>query len=290
VIPLVSGKEGTSVQYTPTTKRVLLAWAVVLLVAVPVRGQAAAQPKAEPANLLVRLPTDARLSVDGTPTKQTGAERRFVSPPLEPGQKYSYTLTASWEPNNYTKITRTRKAIVQAGQQTEVDLNKADPNVLDDIVIRFVPTPPKVVEAMLKLGAVGKDDVVYDLGCGDGRIVIAAVSEPFNAKHGVGVDLDPQRIKESKANAKKAKAEDKVEFRQGDVFKVEDLSSATVVMLYMGDDLNIQLRPILQKALKPGSRIVSHRFLMGDWKPDKTETIVEDGEEYLVHLWKIEKK
>jgi uncharacterized protein (TIGR03000 family) len=255
----------------------------------PAPAQQAPAQQAQPATLTVRLPADARLTVEGQVTKQTGAERRFVSPPLEPGQKFSYTLSAFWEPNNYTKITRTRKVSVQAGKEVEVDLTKADPKQPDDIVIRYVPTPPDIVEAMLKLGKVGKDDVVYDLGCGDGRIVVAAV-EKFKAKRGVGVDLDPQRIKESKANAERAGVTDKVEFRQDDIFKVADLDSATVVMLYMGNELNAQLRPILQKSLKPGTRIVSHRFTMGDWKPDKTETITgEDGDTYLIHLWTIGK-
>jgi cyclopropane fatty-acyl-phospholipid synthase-like methyltransferase len=130
--------------------------------------------------------------------------------------------------------------------------------------------------------------VVYDLGCGDGRMVIAAVKKG-GAKRGVGIDIDPQRVAESKANAKQAGVEDKVEFREGDVLKIPDLSDANVVLLYMGEDLNRQLKPILQKTLKPGSRIVSHRFTMGpDWKPDRTETIKgKDGDTYLLHLWTI---
>jgi SAM-dependent methyltransferase len=152
-----------------------------------------------------------------------------------------------------------------------------------------VPTPQTVVEKMLKMAKVGKDDVVYDLGCGDGRIVVAAVSK-FGAKKGVGIDLDPKRIKESNENAKEAGVEDKIEFRKGDVTKVTDLENATVVCLYLSDDLNELLRPILQKRLKPGTRIVSHRFLMGDWKPEKTETVTVGGSRYLVHLWTIEDK
>src|SRR5438046_9379949 len=126
---------------------------------------------------------------------------------------------------------------------------------------------------MLRLANVGKDDLVYDLGCGDGRLVITAV-EKFQAQRGVGVDIDPERIKDSNANAQKSRVQGKVEFRQGDVLEINDLADASVVMLYMGNDLNLRLRPILQKTLKPGSRIVSHRFLMGDWKPLKTETII----------------
>jgi uncharacterized protein (TIGR03000 family) len=268
---------------------VLASFLVGLYLFVPlalVHGQQPAAP-AKPANLKILMPeADAQLLIQNQPTQNRGLERTFVSPPLKAGQKYVYTVTAKWEPNNYTKITRTRKIDIEAGQEVVADLRKADEKSPDDIVIRFVPTPEAVVEAMCKLGQVGKGDVVYDLGCGDGRIVVTAVAK-FGAKRGVGVDLDPKRIQESKATAKQAKVEDKVEFRQGDVLKIDDLSDASVVMLYMGDELNLALRPILKKKLRPGSRVVSHRFTMGDWKPDKTITLQVDGEDYLVHLWTV---
>jgi uncharacterized protein (TIGR03000 family) len=239
-----------------------------------------------PAFLIVKIVEDATLDVEGKRTKKIGEKRTFESPPLQPGKTYTYTLVAKWEPNNYTKITRTRKVKVEAGKTTEVDLTLHDDKQPDDIVIRYVPTPQKVVDAMLKMGKVGKDDVVYDIGCGDGRIVVTAV-EKYNAKHGVGVDLDPERIRESKETAKRAGVTDKVEFRQQDAMRLTDLGKASVVTLYLGDDLNEQLRPLLKKQLKPGSRIVSHRFLMGDWKPEKTETIDVDGIDYKIHLWTI---
>jgi uncharacterized protein (TIGR03000 family) len=244
--------------------------------------------KEGPAKLVVILPAngaDAKLSIDGNATRQVGRNREFVSPPLKPGKDYEYKIEAKWEPNNYEKVTRKRAVIVRAGETTEVDLRKHDPKT-DDLVIRFVPTPAKVVDAMCKLGKVDRNDVVFDLGCGDGRIVIAAV-EKFGASKGVGIDLDPKRIEECHA---RAGANSRLEFRVGDVFKVEDLDKASVVMLYMSDDLNEQLRPILEKKLKPGSRIVSHRFLMGDWKPEHTDRLTVDGEEYLVHLWTIKEK
>ena len=151
----------------------------------------------------------------------------------------------------------------------------------------YVATPYEVVDEMLSLAKVGRQDIVFDLGCGDGRIVLAAVAD-FKAKKGVGVDLDPDLIKESKANAKKRGLSDRVQFRVGDVLKISDLKDASVVMLYMGDDVNLRLRPILQKTLRPGSRIVSHRFGMGDWEADRTETFVgEDGDEYTLLLWTI---
>jgi uncharacterized protein (TIGR03000 family) len=262
----------------------------VAIGAVPLAPAAATaqdpRPQASPATLVVRIRGDALLEVDGAPTRQTGETRRFVSPPLEPGRSYTYTLTARWEPNNYTKITRTRRAPVRAGETTEVDLRAPDPRQPDDIVIRFVPTPDDVVEAMLKLAGVGKGDIVYDLGCGDGRIVITAVSK-YGARRGIGFDIDPERIEESRANAQKAMVQDRVEFRRENVLQIKDFSPASVVALYMGDELNQALRPTLQKTLKPGSRIVSHRFLIGDWKPEKTITVTSDGEEYRLHLWKI---
>jgi uncharacterized protein (TIGR03000 family) len=267
-----------------------LAALVLVLAALPsLRGQdkdkeKPKNPKA--ATLVVKVVSDAKVTVDDTVTTQTGAERRFNTPELEPGVKYYYMVSATWEPNNYTTITRTRKAIVQAGKTTTVDLRKEDPKLPDKIVIRYVPTPPEVVDAMLELGKVTKDDVVYDLGCGDGRIVVSAVKK-FGAKKGVGIDLDPERIKESNENAKTAGVEDKVEFRKGDVMKVKDLDKATVVCLYLADELNEQLRPILQKVLKPGTRIVSHRFLMGDWKPEKTKKVTTDTDTYRIHLWTI---
>jgi SAM-dependent methyltransferase len=139
------------------------------------------------------------------------------------------------------------------------------PSRKPDVV--FLPTPPDVVDAMLKLAKIGKDDVVYDLGCGDGRIVIAAAKQ-YGAR-GVGIDIDPQRIQEAEANAKAAGVSDLVSFRLGDLFEA-DLSPATAVTLYLLTELNVKLRPKLLSDLKPGTPVVSHQFDMGDWKPDET--------------------
>jgi len=132
--------------------------------------------------------------------------------------------------------------------------------------VHFEPTPKNVVEAMLKMARVAKEDVVYDLGCGDGRFVIMAAKK-FGAR-GVGVDIDPVRIKESKENAQKSRVADRVNFIEGDLFNT-DISGATVVTLYLLNELNMQLRPKLFRELKPGTRIVSHTFDMGDWEPDE---------------------
>jgi uncharacterized protein (TIGR03000 family) len=246
-------------------------------------------------SLTVLVPQDdTMLTIDGVTMKQRGVSRSFKSPPLDTKGTYTYTLKAIWEPNNYTRITRTVKVKIDPNAEgaLKIDMTKEDPRWKDDIVVRFVPTPNQVVDAMCKLGKVGKDDVVYDLGCGDGRMVIRAVDK-FGAKRGVGVDLDPKLVEQCKKNAKKAKVEGKVSFREGDVLKIDDLPDATVVLLYMGNDINLRLRPILQTKLKPGSRVVSHRFTMGDWEPTTTETIrVSDPEtntteDYLIHLWII---
>jgi len=232
---------------------------------------------------------DAKVTIDEQPTKQMGENRLFVSPALDPAKHYTYTVTASWEPNNYTKVIRTRIVDVRAGQQIEVDLRKADAMNPDKFLIRFVPTPEEVVEAMCKLAEVGKDDVVYDLGCGDGRIVITAVTD-FKAKRGVGVDINDQLVQKSRRYAMEAKVADKLEFRTQDVLTLKDLGDASVVMMYMGEDVNLRLMPILKSTLKPGSRIVSHDFTMGDWKAEKTIKLFdEDGEEHILYLWRIGK-
>ena len=133
--------------------------------------------------------------------------------------------------------------------------------------VPYMPTHEKVVAEMLKVAKVGKDDVLYDLGSGDGRIVITAAKE-FGTR-GVGVDIDPDLIKEARENAVKAGVADKVKFLQQDLFET-DIREATVVTLYLWPEINLRLRPKLLSDLKPGTRVVSHNHDMGDWKPLKT--------------------
>jgi ribosomal protein L11 methylase PrmA len=142
----------------------------------------------------------------------------------------------------------------------------------------FVPTPQEVVDAMLKLAKVTKNDVVYDLGSGDGRIPITA-AKTYGAR-GVGIDIDPQRIKEATENLKTAGVGDRVKFLNQDLFTT-DISEATVVTLYLLPSLNLKLMPKLNKELKPGTRIVSHAFDMGDAKP--TETLNVNGR--TIYFW-----
>jgi ubiquinone/menaquinone biosynthesis C-methylase UbiE len=151
---------------------------------------------------------------------------------------------------------------------------RRDPDVI------FVPTPNEVVDKMLSMAEVTARDTVYDLGCGDGRIVITAAQ-----KHGaraVGIDIDPKRIAEANANAKSARVTDKVRFVEADLFEA-DIREATVVTLYLLTRLNAKLRPKLMADLRPGTRVVSHAFDMGDWAPEQKAAVGGS----IVYLWRI---
>jgi SAM-dependent methyltransferase len=149
--------------------------------------------------------------------------------------------------------------------------------------VPFVPTTEEAVQAMLKLADVKKTDVVYDLGCGDGRIVVAAAKN-FGA-HAVGIDINPVRIAEAKENAKKAGVENLVRFEENDLFEA-DIHEATVVTLFLLSSVNLKLRPKLLQDLKPGTRVVSNTFDMGDWKPEKEATVGDDNEDSYSYLSK----
>jgi SAM-dependent methyltransferase len=149
--------------------------------------------------------------------------------------------------------------------------------------VPYVPSPPDVATEMLKLAQVTSNDKVYDLGCGDGRIVIAA-AKSYGAR-GVGIDINPARVRDATDNARAANVLDLVRFETKDLFQY-DFSDATVVMLYLSPTANLRLRPQLQAELKPGTRIVSHRFDMGDWKPDKTVFVLGRP----LYLWIISQR
>ena len=156
--------------------------------------------------------------------------------------------------------------------------------------VPYVPTTEQAVRAMLQLADVNESDIVYDLGCGDGRIVIAA-AKTYGAR-GVGIDIDPDRIREAKANAKKAGVENLVRFEENDLFRA-DFREATVVTLFLLRSINLKLRPKLLQELKPGTRVVSNTFDMGDWRPEKEQSLPgadDDEAAYLSHkffLWRI---
>ncbi|MBW4550623.1 MAG: methyltransferase domain-containing protein [Aphanocapsa sp. GSE-SYN-MK-11-07L] len=174
-----------------------------------------------------------------------------------------------------------RLADAQSDQQPRPVFSS--PVLTGDRDVPYVPTPQAVVDAMLQVAKVGKDDVLYDLGSGDGRIVITA-AEKFGTR-GVGIDIDPERVQEAQANARKAGVTDRAKFIQQDLFKA-DFSEATVVTLYLLPSVNLKLRPLLFKQLKPGTRVVSNTFDMDDWKPEKTLKVGNNT----VYYWVIPEK
>jgi tRNA G37 N-methylase Trm5 len=151
--------------------------------------------------------------------------------------------------------------------------------------VPYDPTPHAVVAKMLAMAGVGRGDVVFDLGCGDGRIVIAAVKDR-GAARGVCVDIDPQRTKESRANARQAGVEDRITFLTQDLFET-DLQGATVVTLFLWPEVNSRLRPRLLETLRPGTRIVSYMHDMDDWKPEETARVDDVHGPRDVYLWRI---
>jgi tRNA G37 N-methylase Trm5 len=193
--------------------------------------------------------------------------------------------------NFHRSVTLSFFAVLVLAQLTVFDFRAGAPTGLasaqDSVheskkIVPFVPSPENVVDKMIELAGVKKGDVVYDLGSGDGRIVIAAAKKGARA---VGFEIDPDLVAESRANIQKAGVQESAEIRNQDILTV-DLSGASVVTMYLLPDVNLKLRPNLQKQLKPGSRIVSHSFDMGDWKADKVEQV--NGR--TIYLWTISSK
>ncbi|MGQ0544929.1 MAG: methyltransferase domain-containing protein [Betaproteobacteria bacterium] len=147
--------------------------------------------------------------------------------------------------------------------------------------VRYEPSPMPVVEAMLGLAAVGSRDVVYDLGCGDGRIVIAAARRGARA---VCIDIDPRRIAEARANAARDGVGERIRFLQQDLLE-SDLREATVVTLFLSAGMNRRLRPKLERELAPGARVVSHWHDMGDWQPERSMKVRSDNRDHPVYSW-----
>jgi uncharacterized protein (TIGR03000 family) len=255
----------------------------------PAAGPAAAQSSASAqrrltSRFVVAVPADdAELVVDGETIPGQGPSREFELRSLDPDGRQS-TVTVTWQPNTYTTMTRSKAVSFRAGEPVRIDLTVDDPT--DRVRVIYVPTPPEASEAMVDLAGVTGDDVVYEPGCGDARITIAAIRK--GARRGICVDIDAERARESAANVKAAGFADRIDVREGDALDVKNLTDVSVVLLYMGDHFNLLIRPVLWRDLKVGSRIVSHRFTMGDWTPDKTVTITSsDGLTYDLHLWTI---
>jgi uncharacterized protein (TIGR03000 family) len=224
----------------------------------------------------VYLPEGTRLFIEGQELRARAPMSRFVSPPLAPG-KYNYTVKAIIpDPNGPRTVTQ--KIDVRPGDFESIDLREPGKRPITDV--EYEPTPQNVVDAVLKLAKVTSKDVVWDLGCGDGRI-------PVTAAKAYGFDIDPERVKDSLASARKHGVERLVTIEERDIFKLDLSQGPTVVTLYLLPSLNAKLLPQLQK-LPPGTRVISIAHRMADIKPD--EKIVVDSElgEFNVYLWKAE--
>jgi uncharacterized protein (TIGR03000 family) len=266
-----------------------LVWIGVLLAA----GPAGSQEAARRAQLHIRLPANARLTIEGQKTMQTGPLRHFYSPPLESGKSYHYTFVWTYQQEGQTY--QAKKTLhVRAGEDRQEDLTKEKGEEVGEAEAKpanktdakpdavFVPTPPEVVNKMLELAKIEDTDVVYDLGCGNGRIVIAA-AQKYKCK-AVGFDIDVRLLREANENAEAAGVEKHVTFEKKDLFKV-DLKPASVVTLYLRSRENVRLLPQLEK-LKDGSRIVSHDFQIEGYSPKETATIpVEGDRDHKVYLY-----
>ena len=227
---------------------------------------------------------DAELTIEGKMIPGSGTARKFETGPLTSGTTYIYTVTVKWQPNTYTTMTRTKIVTFRAGQTIAVDLTVDDPK--DRVLVQYVPTPQDIADQMVKLAGITAADVVYEPGCGDARVTIAAVRA--GARKGVCIDIDAKLVAEALVRVKEAGLADKIEVRLGDALDIRDLSDATVVFLYMGDHFNLLIRPILWRDLKVGARVVSHRFKMGDWPPEKTVSVMsDDGLDFELHRWTV---
>ena len=267
---------------------------LTLLLAATVVGtttRAAAAPQAATAGEAISSPisitmpqADAVLLVDGEEVPGSGATRNVQSRPLRRGAKGTLSVTARWKPNAYTEMTRTKQVPFAAGGPVAIDLSVKAAD--DRVKVVYVPTPQDVAEEMVRLARVGPADVVYEPGCGDARITIAAIKA--GAQRGICIDIDEERAKESAANVKAAGLSNKIDVRHGDALDLKDLSQVSVVLLYMGEHFNLLIRPVLWRDLKVGSRVVSHAFTMGDWKPDEAVTFPSEmSGDYQLYVWTI---
>jgi uncharacterized protein (TIGR03000 family) len=239
--------------------------------------------KKTPANLKILIHPEAKLTVEETQTKSTGGERLFVTPPLDAGKTYAYTLKWTY-PDGGSAVTRMAVIQFQADKEKTIDLRPGSKEVLSSQII-YVPTDQAIVDKMLEMAKITKDDVVYDLGCGDARILVTAAKK-YGAR-GVGVDIDPARIKDSNENVKANKLKKLIEIRQGDALRVADISKATVVTLYMLPEFQQKLAPILKRELKPGTRVVAHDYWLPGWDAVKTEEVPGIFREHTVYLYRV---
>ncbi len=246
----------------------------------------AGQETATPARLKVLVPLNAVVEIDGVKTRQTGENRVFASPPLTPGKKYSYVVKATWTDDAGKEASKEETVTVRAGEESLVDLRpaavKVTPPVKTDMA--YTAAPADLVEEMLREAKVTDDDFLLDLASGDGRFLIAAAKS--YASKGLGLDSDPKRVEEAKAAVARAGVDKLVEIRQEDLSTMKDLPKANVVVLHPLPEVNKRLKALLQKKLKPGTRIVAHDTDMGDWRPvSKADFTDKDGVKHTHALW-----
>ena len=263
------------------TSRTLLAFAVLTGV-LRLAESAPAQAPGKTVTLEVWVPENAKLFIEGKEMRATGAMRMFESPPL-PAGKYTYTLKAVVPGPKGDQVT-TRSVEVRPGDFEMVDLRTrpAGERIPD---CRFEPTPERAVAALLKLAKVNRDDVLWDLGSGDGRIPIAAAKQ-FGIK-ARGFDLDPKLVSAAQANAKRSGVADRVTFEKRDIFTLDLSNGPTIVTLYLLPRLNKKLLPQLQK-LPAGARVISVVHRIGDIKPDQQVTVDTAEGEFTLYLWRAE--
>jgi precorrin-6B methylase 2 len=277
-----------------------LLFSCLVLVAIGCKTEAPKDP--EKGNLVLVLPESApapdhakthvsKLTVDGEDFSEPRGTKRTLQV-VHPKGKDEVKVEFSFWPNTYTNIIRTKIVKLERDKSVEADLTKEDAATPDLIKPIYVPTSEEVVEQMCKMANIGPDDVVMDIGCGEGLMVLQAVKN-HGAKKGIGIDIEEGLVKKARANAKSQGLDDKVEFRAANALEIKDFSEATVVLLYLGDFLNQKLKPTLRATLKPGTRVVSHRFEMGgDWPADVRQAIVTKHKEssesgYDLLLWRI---
>ncbi len=229
----------------------------------------------------VYLPQCARLFIEGQATTSRGPMRRFVSPPLPPG-KYAYTIKAIMpDPNGPRTVTR--RIDVRPGDFESIDLRAPGERPITDV--EYEPTPQKVVDALLRLAKVTRKDVVWDLGCGDGRIVVTAAKD--YGCQACGFDIDRQRVQDSLANVRTHDVQRLVTIDERDIFTLDLSTGPTIVTLSLLPRLNAKLLPQLRK-LPPGARVISVGHRMADIKPDEQIAVDTERGEFNVYLWKAE--
>jgi uncharacterized protein (TIGR03000 family) len=244
-------------------------------------ADASAQEYRKSITVEVYLPETARLLIEGRETSSRGPMRRFVSPPMPPG-KYVYTIQAIIaDPGGPRTVTR--RIDVRPGDFESIDLRAPGQRPIADV--EYDPTPQKVVDALLRLARVTRDDVLWDLGCGDGRIPVTAARD-YGCR-ARGFDIDPERVQDSLANVRQQGVERLVTIEKRDMFTLDMSQGPTIVTLYLLPHLNARLLPQLRE-LPPGARVISVTHRMADIKPDEQIVVDTEKGQFDVYLWKAE--